>query len=67
VALVHRGQTEWGATGRRADRSDVPPITVGLQRADAPAEVLGGAEVIPVRSSPLSRARDAIAAMGPPP
>ena len=59
--LVRHGQTAYNRDGIGLGRADVPLTEVGLRQADRIAEVLAGAEVGRVLTSPLSRARDVAA------
>ncbi|GAB4328583.1 MAG: hypothetical protein Kow0010_12540 [Dehalococcoidia bacterium] len=55
---MRHGQTAYNRDGIGLGRADVPLTEEGLRQADRIAEVLAGAEVGRVLTSPLSRARD---------
>ncbi|HET9058555.1 MAG TPA: histidine phosphatase family protein [Acidimicrobiales bacterium] len=57
VWLVRHGQTEWSVTGQHTGRTDLPLTEVGVQEAQAVAQVLSGLDFSLVLSSPRQRAR----------
>jgi broad specificity phosphatase PhoE len=64
LILVRHGQTQVNAEGRLQGRSDAPLTELGRQQAAALAVVVAGAKR--VVSSPLPRAMETAAMLGPP-
>lgn len=64
--LVRHGRTGHNAGRRLLGREDVPLDDVGLRQAEALASVTALSNAVRVVSSPLMRARQTAAALGPP-
>ena len=61
--FVRHGETDWNAARRYQGRTDVPLNARGVAQAAAASEVLRGATVTTICSSPLQRAHDTAAAI----